>query len=392
MILITIFIVVVAISFWLLKYRFERIVKSRKLRYLKKYPLVSIIIPAYKSGLFIKNTFDSIRDSDYENKEVIVISDSKDETKDLCKEYGFRYIQNKRRMGKAFSLNRAATYAKGRYFLFLDSDTILNRGTLKTLVTSSENYKHEGEKIGIMAPEYKALNKNNLVSRLSDMEQSIHQSLLKVQMNFKSILSARGCCLLVDKIAFNKVSGFTNTLLEDGDFTARIFENGYRIKYEPNATVKTREPDTFKDMIKTKKRYGKGSLFCILNHKKTFGCTIQSFVSFYPHLIIILTFIATLIFHDPLSSAAMLLILSTFSVTSMTTQLALILSIGILSIAGIVGGASLSSGLAKTASFNITLAFLAVFLPISIAMYMKGAYLGIRDRVYHRPEMDFGLW
>jgi len=52
-------------------------------------PLVSIIIPSFSQGVFIKQTIDSILEQDYRPIEILVIDGaSKDETVDVLKSYG----------------------------------------------------------------------------------------------------------------------------------------------------------------------------------------------------------------------------------------------------------------------------------------------------------------
>jgi len=320
---------------------------------------------------------ESIKNSDYPNKEVIVVNDSDDKTPAIARSYGCKVIQNSERKGKWFAINLAAKKAKGDFLMVLDSDTTLHRSTIKNLVSSFEEYEEAGDNVGLVAPRYMARNKKNLLARLCDIEQSFHQSLLKVQMNFNSVLSSRGCCMLISRPAFNDVKGFHPSILEDGDFSARIIESGKLIKYEPRAIVKTREPEKFADMLRAKRRYGKGTFYCSFNHRKTFTFTAQSFVCFYPYFLLALAFVGLLVFQTPWTLTPILMLFASFSFPAVsTTSVAIIL--GILSMLGLALGASGTMQLAQIKTGLMTaLPFILIFTPIATYAYFRGFFSGL---------------
>lgn len=392
MLLVLLFVILVTLVFFLLSQRFENSLKNKKFKPLTSFPLVSILIPAYKSESTIRNTLDSIRKSNYPNKEVIVVNDSKDRTPEICREYGFKVIQNKKREGKGPALNKAVKHAKGNFLLFLDSDTTMQKGTLKTLMKSFKGYEADGEKVGIVAPRFAAGNRRNLLAKFSDMEYSMHQNLLKVQMNFKSILSARGCCLLVNRQAFLDSGGFSRTILEDGDFNAKAVKAGYSIKYEPRALVRTKDPETYRELLKAKQRYGRGTFFCLLNHKRPYLTSIQSLVSFYPMFLIFLAFIGVLVFQDPFTMTPILLLLSIPMLQGLGTT-TLLVSVALISLVGVFIGVNTSiAGQVKAGLLNTALPFILIFIPLVAAAYTKGFASGVIDRIKGRPELDFSKW
>ena len=91
--------------------------------------LVSIIMPSYNTGCFIKETIESVLAQSYSNWELIIVDDcSKDNTDDIVKPYlsdaRIRYLKNETNSGAAVSRNRALREAKGRWIAFLDSDDL----------------------------------------------------------------------------------------------------------------------------------------------------------------------------------------------------------------------------------------------------------------------------
>lgn len=92
--------------------------------------LVSIIMPSYKCGRFIKESIKSIQNQTYQNWELIVVDDcSGDDTvsivQDLMKKDSrILLYSNTSNSGAAVSRNVALRNAKGRWIAFLDSDDL----------------------------------------------------------------------------------------------------------------------------------------------------------------------------------------------------------------------------------------------------------------------------
>ena len=88
------------------------------------YPLVSVIIPTYNSGIYLKEAVESALDQDYPNLEIIVIDDgSTDESLDLLNKYLNRvHIVNSENYGAASARNLGIITSSGEYLAFLDSD------------------------------------------------------------------------------------------------------------------------------------------------------------------------------------------------------------------------------------------------------------------------------
>lgn len=105
--------------------------------------IFSIIISAYNSEKWIDNCIKSIikQTLNFEkNIEIIIIDEgSKDNTKEICREYSLIYPNNirfipKNYEGKGISRNLGIKYAKGEYIEFLEGDDYLLKTTLKEVL------------------------------------------------------------------------------------------------------------------------------------------------------------------------------------------------------------------------------------------------------------------
>lgn len=103
-----------------------------------KYYSVSVIIPAYNNGRFIKSALESVFNQNYTEEllEVIVVDDgSTDNTREILKKYMdkiiYVYQENK---GIASARNTGISYAKGEIITFLDSDDIWHEDRLLRVI------------------------------------------------------------------------------------------------------------------------------------------------------------------------------------------------------------------------------------------------------------------
>ena len=90
--------------------------------------LVSIIMPAYNCGRFIRESIGSVLAQTYTNWELLIVDDcSTDDTETIVRAFKdprMHYMRNEQNMGAALTRNRALREAKGRYIAFLDADDL----------------------------------------------------------------------------------------------------------------------------------------------------------------------------------------------------------------------------------------------------------------------------
>ncbi|MEI6561010.1 MAG: glycosyltransferase family A protein [Verrucomicrobiota bacterium] len=91
--------------------------------------MVSIVIPAFNAGRFIRRALESVRAQTHDAWEVVVVEDgTHDETEAVVGEFAasvsqaVRYENNGSNRGVSATRNRAMALAKGSVFAFLDAD------------------------------------------------------------------------------------------------------------------------------------------------------------------------------------------------------------------------------------------------------------------------------
>lgn len=94
--------------------------------------LVSIIVPVYNAGNFIRETMDSVLAQTYPNWELLLVEDgSSDGSADVIEEYiagkgesRIRLIRQPSNQGAARARNKGLEEASGRYIAYLDADDL----------------------------------------------------------------------------------------------------------------------------------------------------------------------------------------------------------------------------------------------------------------------------
>ena len=106
---------------------------------------ISIIIPVYNSGKYLKQCLLSICKQRLENIEIIIIDDKSTDNSLKIANYflkKFKFIKiiiNKINVGPSISRNKAINIAKGEYLLFVDSDDYLTDGSIPHIVKKLKN-------------------------------------------------------------------------------------------------------------------------------------------------------------------------------------------------------------------------------------------------------------
>ncbi len=115
-------------------------IKSKPKSVINKYEKITILIPAHNEEFGIKESIESALNTDYPNKEIIVIDDgSTDGTHLIAHKYAekglIKLLHCDTASGsKATALNYGVNYATSNYVICMDGDTQLDKNALKNTV------------------------------------------------------------------------------------------------------------------------------------------------------------------------------------------------------------------------------------------------------------------
>lgn len=108
--------------------------------------MVSIIVPVYNAEKYLDECINSIRQQNYTNIEIILVDDgSTDNSASICNYHASVdnriTVYRKRNGGVSSARNYGIEKARGEYIAFADSDDILKRELIETLLTCLEKNK-----------------------------------------------------------------------------------------------------------------------------------------------------------------------------------------------------------------------------------------------------------
>jgi len=381
-----------AAAFWFLGWRWEStLVRPRAKGY---QPLVSIIIPAYKSEKTIRDTVKSAKAVSYKHKEILVANDCPDNVPKICRELGVRVIQNRKRLGKWLALNNAVKRTKGEILFFLDADTVIERDAISRIIpwfTKPE--------IAVVSPKYVSQKSSRILPRLASLENNFNSSIFKMDMYFGSMISFRGCGVAIRRSFFKSVGGWSKTLIEDVDFAAKTLESGHKIQYEPSAVVRTREAETISELKNQRLRWGKGSAYSLLNYRSAYSRNSQFSLHYFPYIFIIFGILGTLLWQlyilIPLMFLFLLYSYSFTNLAAMMLVLAIPLFFGFaLLVTGTLGHLTIITWREKEKSQSVLLLipYLFFYYPLVIFFYLRGMVSGFSQRRFSKKELNLDDW
>jgi glycosyltransferase involved in cell wall biosynthesis len=232
----------------------------------KNYPKISIIIPAYNEEKVIKKTIESIIETQYPRKEIILVNDgSTDNTLDVAKQFKDKIIiLHKENGGKASALNYGLVYAKGEIIVIVDADTIIGRSALKEIVKGFDIDDH----VAAVAGNIKVRNRVNWITKCQALEYLIGIQVIRRAFDrFGSILIIPGALGAFRKSCIHDTGVYgKETLVEDFDQTVKLLKAGLITQGSVKAVAYTEAPTTFSDFAKQRKRWYRGNIQVFQRH------------------------------------------------------------------------------------------------------------------------------
>ncbi|MCK8480568.1 glycosyltransferase [Psychroserpens algicola] len=309
-------------------------------------PTCTIIVPAYNEGKQVWDTLMSLAESDYPKDKIELLSiddGSLDDTwewmQDAKQQLGDRLVilQQPENQGKRHALYRGFNLGKGEIFVTVDSDSIVNKDTLRHLV--SPFVKHED--CGAVAGNIRVLNnKKAMLPKMLDVSFVLSFEFIRsAESNLKSVLCTPGALAAYRSSAVHQClpewinqtfRGKPSDIGEDRAMTNMILKQGKHVLFQRNAVAYTNVPEEYTGLYKMFIRWGRSNVreniemgkYVFTNFRDgkkagtrlLFISQLLEIVLSYPFLLIMLFFIIThpLLFLG--STFMSILILSTFSV------------------------------------------------------------------------------
>lgn len=166
--------------------------------------LVSVLMTAYNRQAFIAEAIESVLASTYPHFELIIVDDgSGDDTVSIAQFYAAKdnrikvYI-NEQNLGDYRNRNKAASYAKGTYIKYVDSDDLIMPWGLEVMVYGMERFPEAA--LGISSNQ----NENILYPHLLSPSDAYRAYYYKNQ-----VLSVGPTAAIIRRDVFERIGGFS---------------------------------------------------------------------------------------------------------------------------------------------------------------------------------------
>ncbi|MBA3461409.1 MAG: glycosyltransferase [Deltaproteobacteria bacterium] len=238
-------------------------------------PTVTAVIPMFNEGAAIKETLQSILDSDYPSQKLTIIciddcstDDSYEQAREIAKKSGgrLRIIRNRTNLGKRRSIIRATRESEGEIVVSVDSDVVVDADAIRQLIR-----RFTDDKIAAVGGWVDVRNKQeNWLTRMQVVKYWYSYYFMKnLEWGFKRVMCLSGCLtayrrsvlIELEPVLENReVLGVPIKYGEDRFLTRQIVKAGYLTTMTLTARCRTFVPTTLSGYFSQQLRWRRSNI------------------------------------------------------------------------------------------------------------------------------------
>jgi cellulose synthase/poly-beta-1,6-N-acetylglucosamine synthase-like glycosyltransferase len=246
-----------------------------------RYPLVSVVIPAWNEEVGLETTLKAILATNYRPLEAIVINDGSTDNSDaiiraFIEQYERKLSNSKKRIaihyqyqqngGKSRALNYGLRIAQGEIVITADADSLFFEDTVEQFVKEFAD-----PEVIAVAGSVRIGNTRTLIGTMQSIEYIYSYYLKNAEAFLGSIIVIPGPASAFRKKVFDAVGAFNPAMLtEDMELSLRIHTTEKPIIYAENAKAYTEGPTDLHALIKQRKRWKRGWIEAFWLHRTSF--------------------------------------------------------------------------------------------------------------------------
>ncbi len=243
-----------------------------------RLPSITIIVPAYNEGALVGETLRHLAAADYpaDRLEIIAVDDGSDDDtwrhiEAAAREIGPRVtpIRCPTNRGKRWALWEGFRRGKGEIFVTVDSDSLIDRDALPALVSPLV----VNPTVGAVAGKVRVLNhEDGLIPRMLTVRYVMtfdYKRAAQSMMGGGAVLCCAGALAayrrsavmpILDAWLHQTFRGGPARAGEDHAMTNFIIKQGYKVRYQRTAQVRTKSPTTYGSLCKMFLRWGRSNI------------------------------------------------------------------------------------------------------------------------------------
>ena len=237
----------------------------------KRFPTVSIIVPAWNEEKTLAKTIDSLLEIKYPKGklEIIVVNDgSTDKTLEVARNYEYKYkrviVLTKENGGKGSAMNLGIETATRELIASMDADSFATPDSLKRMIAYFED-----PVVAAVSPMMKVYKPKTRIQKLQRVEYMMMISMRKVLSFFDGVPVTPGPLSIYRASVFKELGGFEeDNITEDQEMALRIQKAHYRLKCAVTSVVYTSAPPGFRTLLQQRVRWNRGWLYNVLFRKE----------------------------------------------------------------------------------------------------------------------------
>ena len=141
----------------------------------QEQPLVSVIVPVYNAGMYVKRCVESIFNQKHSNVQVILVNDaSTDDSDKICSELSKNdgriiYLCHDVNKGQTVTRNDGVASATGEWMMFVDADDTIDADAISSMIEFAND-----SNVDIVFAGYKMILKNGVKIYTANIKEGVY--------------------------------------------------------------------------------------------------------------------------------------------------------------------------------------------------------------------------
>ena len=235
-------------------------------------PSFSIVVPVKNEEKVVGRILDALCRLRYPSDkfEVVIVDDgSVDGTEEICRRFvashgNIRLLRRSVSSGKASALNHGLAHSKGEIVAIFDADNV----PADDVLSGAAEYFCDSTVAAVQGRIHSINSRENMLTQFLAYEDAVWcEAFLRGKESLGLFVHLRGCCQFIRRDVLESLGGFDEQMLaEDMEISARLTEQGQRIKYAPDLRAWQESPSDVKGFFKQRTRWFRGHMEVALKY------------------------------------------------------------------------------------------------------------------------------